>query len=205
MSREILLNNQLLADEEFVRDFGNDMESDDGENEAESHDHDDDRVDSQTAGLVSVELQHGAARAAGASRSGGGRSLIRLSSLSFLVVSSSSLVVSLIFRLFQPIILTEWPILVHLAQELLDLTKSQLGQTLSTVLLFTHHFVLINASKLACVTSYLRVLLVHRISFGRVTSHTPPRVLRAFHPYKYHPFPLFYRIGQLSLMLKQSL
>jgi hypothetical protein len=67
------------------------VEGDDGEDEAEGHDHDDDGVDSKPAGLVGVELQHGAVRAAGAGRAGRGWSLVSLCSLSFLVVSSSVL------------------------------------------------------------------------------------------------------------------
>ncbi|KAA8915828.1 hypothetical protein TRICI_002038 [Trichomonascus ciferrii] len=84
-----LLNNQLLADKELVRDLGEDVEGDDGEDEAQGHDHDDNGVDSQPAGLVGVELQHSAARATGAGRASRGWSLISLRSLSFLVVSSS--------------------------------------------------------------------------------------------------------------------
>lgn len=77
-----------LAGEELVGHLGNDVQSHDGEDEAQRHDHDDNGVDPKTRGLVGVELEHGARGAARAGGAGGRWSLGGHGSLSFLVGAS---------------------------------------------------------------------------------------------------------------------
>lgn len=52
-------NSKRLRREKLVGHLSNDMESNNRENETKSHDHNDDRINTQSRGFISVKLKHG--------------------------------------------------------------------------------------------------------------------------------------------------